>query len=240
MKSTYELKDDIIENIYDRYSDIFVIETKENANINKSMVGIIRCIVNVRSSRKYLKVGDHVIFPPSKIKHKLTTDKNGHFVVLITSYFVSKYTNDMKYPVVVHIQKYNRNTETGEISYHKDTEVIYFTYNQYVKRRMLNDFRDRPYVLVMAYENHRELQKKHNDYYRALNSTAKHFMIEHETLKSFISEVNNKKKKYKKDWIEGKLKYLEDKEIEKDLDEMFEDDTTENSATVINFEDLRL
>ena len=106
---------------------------------------------------------------------------------------------------------------------------------------MIIDFHDRPYALIEAYENHKKMQRQHNDYYKALNSTSKHFLIEHETLKSFISEVNNRKRTYKKDWIEGKLKYLEDRAIEKEFDEMFGHDNVElEDAKIIDFKDLRL
>ena len=240
MKIKYELSEDQINNIFDRYNDVFLIETKQNAHINNSVVGIIRLGVNVKKQRQYLKSGVYVLFPELRVVWRSSPDENGHNLVIVKSHWVKKYTIDLKLPITVPIQKYVRNKETGEITYYKDYETIYMNYNQYVNRRMIVDYHDTPYSMLMAYENHKRRQQKYNDYYRALNESSKQFMIEHEVLKKFISDVGHKKKKYKKEWVEWKYQDSENSIIEKELDLILNDDVDFTEGKVVNFDTFRM
>jgi hypothetical protein len=240
MKSEYNLNEDIIENICNRYNDIFVIETKDDYFIDDMMIGIIRMSLDVKKQRRYLKDGSHVLFPNQKVKWR-SSYENDNYIVIVKSHWVKAYTHDLKLPVIVPVQTYTRNPTNNKKTYSKDYEEIEMNYNQYVKRRMIIDFHDESYSLLMAYDNHKKRNSKYRDYYKALNETAKHYMIEHETLKEFISKVNNRKKQYKKDWIEVKIKFLENKQIEKELDSIFNNDNFDlekEGAEVINFSDL--
>ena len=242
MKITYNLTEDVINNIFDKYDDVFLIETKKNYYVNGCMVGIIRLVVNVKKQRQYLKVGTYVLFQDCKIIWRSIIDENNNYIIIMKSHWVKAYKHDLKLPITVPIQKYIRNKEDGAMSYYKDTEVIEMNYNQYVNRRIVVDFHDTPYSLLMAYENHKKRQCKYNDYYKALNETAKQYMIEHEILKKFISAVGHKKKEYKKDWVEWKYQDRENKVIEKELDLILGDNENEDftTAKVINLNDVRM
>jgi len=223
MKIEYPLSEDIMNNMYQQYKNVFVIESKVNLKVDDRIVGIVRMCIDVTGKKKYIKVGQYVTFSESKIKWR-NNPINRHFVTVVNSFWVKPYVYNPKLPVVVKVQTSVSNLQNpDERIYNIEFEEIEMSYNQYIKRCMIQDYYSHDYGEMMAYDNYKELLGRTNDYWYAVNTTAKQYCIEHEKLISLKSAISNSKKKYKKQWLEYRSQYQENKIIEHELDEMFED-----------------
>lgn len=240
MKVEFEISEDVLNNTYDSYSNVFIIETIKDLVMDDKMIGIIRYPIKINENRKYLKKNQFVQFPESRIKWR-SNIKNRHFIVVVNAQWVTQYTHEPKMPmnVPVLVSKLLIDDSGNESRvYQKEYIEMQLTYNQYIRKRVIIDFYDRPYGLLMAYENYKQQLKRYNDYYRALNETARNYLIEHDKLKSFISEVNHAKKKYKKEWNEAKIRYYETERTQRAVEE-FMLSKAEKKGKLVNFDDLR-
>lgn len=231
MKSEIKLSEDVMGNLLDQYSNVFVIECIKDLN-----AGIVKMVIDVADNRKYLKVGMYVAFSDKKIKWrgKMQGDR---FIAVINSRWVKAFNHDPKLPIVVPVLVSKLNNKNERV-YHEELIEMEMTYNQYIKRRMSIDFATYDHIEMLAYENYKSMMNTFQDYYKALNSTSKHYRVKHDRLKTVISLINNAKKKYKKEWLEFKTMFLENKLLESQLDEMAEA-KREKSGKVINLSDLK-
>lgn len=231
MKSEFDLTEDMKGNLVDEFSNVFVIEC-----VKGLQAGIVRMVIDVAENRKYLRIGMYVSFSDKKVKWR-SKPQGDRFLAVVNSRWVKAFNHDPKFPVVVPVLVSKLN-EKNERVYHEELIEMEMTYNQYIKRRLSIDFAKFDHIEMIAYENHKAMIKKYNDYYRALNSTSKHYRIKHDRLKTVISLINNAKKKYKKEWIEFKTQYLENKFLERHLDEMA-DQVREKRGKVIDLRDIK-
>jgi len=171
------LSEDKINNIYDTYSNVFVVLYDENAKMGNRYVGQVLAKVNITKDKSYIKNGDFIDFRVDKVKWK-----DGR-VIIVDPYWVKLYMDKETLPIQV---KVLRSKVVGDIrKYYEDYEIIEMTYKQFIKRRLMEDYANVKHSFMEAYSNFQK-RRKEVGYYQALNETSKHYMIEHENLKKII------------------------------------------------------
>jgi hypothetical protein len=69
-----------------------------------------------------------------------------------------------------------------------------------------------------------------------LNETSKHYLIKHEQLKKYISEYNNAKKNFNKEWNVLLINHYQNNDAQKEIDVLFESfEKVEKQDNIINF-----
>ncbi len=219
------LSEDKINNIYDRYTNIFVVLYDENAIKDGRYIGQLLSKVNITKDKSYIKDGDYVEFRSDKVKWK-----DGH-VVVIDPYWVKLYMDRETVPVKV---KVLRSKVVDEVrQYFTAYEPIEMTYKQFIKRRLMEEYADVKHSFMEAYSNFQG-RRKTVGYYRALNETSKHYMIEHDHLKKvIIPRVNNSLKEYKKEWQDLYTRSLKQNKAREAIAELIKDNK-KIQAEVIN------
>lgn len=188
------LSEDIINNIYDRHKNVFVVTYNEDAVIGNDYAGELLLKVNIEKDKPYIKINDHVRFKRDRIKWK-NQQKN---ICVVDPYWVKLFIDDEKLPVQVKVLRSKVIKDKRE--YYKDYETIKMNYKQFISRRLFEEFHNLKYSYMESYSNFQKRRKKVG-YYQALNETSKHYLIEHNDLKTIvIPKVNNALKRFKKEW----------------------------------------
>lgn len=196
------LNQEMINNIYNKYSNVFIIETDIDCVLeNGKMVGTVKFSVDIDVKHNYIYNGDFVEFNLQKIKWK-SNIINDKIVVVIKSHWVKPYNHNPKIIISIPVLKHKVNKMNNKIEYFHDCEIVELTYKQYQKKRILKEFGDKyTYRQMEAYFNMSNRFQKYGNYFKALNETSKHFFVEQKFIKEQIfPEINNAKKRYKKDW----------------------------------------
>ena len=225
------LDDESIDNLFNRYSNVIVAEIDVDAQLeNGKMVGQV--VVSIESNKEYIQTKDFIEFYLSKAKWKSAV-KNDKQLVIVNSHWVKFYNHDPKLKIMVPILK--SKVVNNKRVYFEDHEAMELTYKQYQRRRILKDFGDKyTYRQMEAYFNMSRRFQETQDYYKALNETAKQFCVEHLFLKDVIfPEINNAKKKYKKDWHDFLLKQYQSRENAKAINEFIEERKSKKEKTNI-------
>lgn len=219
------LSEDKINNIYDTYSNVFVVLYDENAKMGNRYVGQVLAKVNITKDKSYIKNGDFIDFRVDKVKWK-----DGR-VIIVDPYWVKLYMDKETLPIQV---KVLRSKVVGDIrKYYEDYEIIEMTYKQFIKRRLMEDYANVKHSFMEAYSNFQK-RRKEVGYYQALNETSKHYMIEHENLKKIIiPRVNNSLKEYKKEWSDLYIRSLKQNKAREAVAKLIQDNK-EMKAEVIN------
>lgn len=219
------LNEDKINNIYNTYSNVFIVLYDENAKTGNRYVGQLLARVNITKDKGYIKNGDFIDFRADKVKWK-----DGR-VVVIDPYWVKLYLDKETLPIQV---KVLRSKLVGDVrKYYQDHEVIEMTYKQFIKRRLMEEYSDVKYSFIEAYSNFQG-RRKTVGYYQALNETSKHYLIEHEHLKKvIIPRVNNSLKEYKKEWSDLYIRSLKQNKAREAVAKLIQDNK-EMKAEVIN------
>ena len=218
------LSEDQINNIYNIYSNVFIVSYNENAKIGNRYIGQVIGKVNITKDKPYIKIGDFIDFRIDKVKWKNET------TLVVDPYWVSLYKNNEKLPIKI---KVLRSKVVNNVrQYYEDHEIIEMTYKQFIQRRLLEEYSGVKHSFMEAYSN---FQKRRIavGYYKALNETSKHYMIEHPYLKSIIQRVNNSLKKYKKEWSDLYISSLRQNKAKESVDALIEKNK-EIKAEVIN------
>lgn len=217
MKLEEYLNEDGINNLFNEFDDVAVCETNPNLkNSSGNLVGTILLLIN--SKKKTLKNSGRIEFSPDRIKWKSSL-KNDKCVVVLRTRWAIPYLRNIKLNVKVKVLK--SKIEDGERIYYEDTEYMELTKDKFFKRRMYEELRMYRYKYIQAYENFNVRNRELKDYYRALNETSKHYMIEHEKLKTLISHINHLKKELNKEWNKYLLQHYEKHIEDKMIDEFF-------------------
>ena len=228
------ITDEVFENILDEYKKCFGIRY-HNGVITKEGKMIGQILFGSSVTKKTLKFGDHVEFSSKMIKYRsFDYDEDGFGLCVVHQKFVKPLVDTQEQPFKTKILKSNINTDTGIREYYIAFEDIKFTYKQYLTRRLLLDFGNYEHRFMAAYDNFNERLKVHSDYYRALNETCKHYLVEHDLLKKFISEVNHAKKKYKNEWTENLNRYIINDELQRVISKMVKVEEV-NKDNVVDF-----
>ncbi|HUU87791.1 MAG TPA: hypothetical protein VMX17_08570 [Candidatus Glassbacteria bacterium] len=240
MKSELEkyLSKDSINNLFDRLTDVFIIELDIYGELQSGKnVGQVKLCIDV--SKPYITNGDFVEFYLSKAKYKsvVVEDK---MIAALNPRWVKLYNHDPKLKVRVPVLSSRVNEATNEREYYEDYEVMELTFKQYQKRRILKDFGDKyTFGQMEAYNNMSRRFQQHKDYYRALNETSKHYFVTHTFIKDVIfPEINNAKKRYRKDWRTFLMKQYQSNENEKRINDFLKDikeSVPENNVIQLNF-----
>ena len=225
MELKHCLSEDKINNIYDTYTNVFVVLYDENAKTGGRYIGQLLSKVNITKDKAYIKDGDYVDFRTDKVKWK-----DGQ-VAVVDAYWVKLYMDREKLPIKV---KVLRSKVVEDVrKYYEDYETIEMTYKQFIKRRLMEEYADVKHSFMEAYSNFQE-RRKAAGYYKALNETSKHYMIEHEHLKKvIIPRVNNSLKNYKAEWKDLYTRSLKQNKARDAIAELVKQNK-EISAEVIN------
>ena len=219
------ISEDKINNIYNIYSNVFIVLYNENAKTGNRYVGQLIVKVNITKDKSYIKDGDFIDFRIDKIKWK--DDK----IVVIDPYWVTLYTDKETLPIKVKVLR--SKVVNNNRNYYEDYEIINMTYKQFIKRKLMEDYANVKYSLIEAYSNFQK-RRKNVGYYQALNETSKHYMIEHDHLKKvIIPRVNNSLKEYKKEWGDLYTRSLKQNKTREAVAALIEDNK-KRKAEVIN------
>jgi hypothetical protein len=217
------LSEEKINNIYDRYSNVFVAFYDENAKQNGKYVAQLLAKVNIKKDKAYIKNGDFIEFKTDKVKWK---DKK---IVVVDPHWVSPYMNEETLPINVKILK--SKVVDNIRQYYESYEIIELTYKQFIKRRLLEDYANVKHLFMEAYSNFQDRRVKVG-YYQALNETSKHYRIEHDQLKNgIIPRVNNSLKQYKKEWQDLYIRSLKQNKAIEAIDNLIKSNK-EKSAVI--------
>lgn len=216
------LDEDGINNIFNSYSNVFVIKYDEDAKIGEDYAGELLMKVNIEKDKKYIRTNDHVRFRCDKVKWK-----NKEMVIaLIDPYWVKPFINDEKLPVKVQVLKSRLVQEKRH--YYTDYETIEMNYKQFMKRRLFEEFHNLKTSYLEAYSNFQKRRKKVG-YYQALNETSKHYLIEHDDLKKVvIPRVNNALKRFKKEWDDLYIQDVKNAKAKKAIDKLTQKNKIDN------------
>lgn len=210
------LTEDMVERVIDLYPKCFVIEYNDKVLVDNSYVG--KVIFKNKVTKRTISIGKNVSFSKDKVKYK--TNGNGKYrAAIVNQYWVKPFINDPRIPIKVKIYK-SKIDSSGKRVYYEDDEKIELTYTQYVKRMLIYDFRNYKYQIMEAYDNFKRRYAKHGDYYLALNETCKHYFITHDMLKIVLAKIDNAKKRYKKNWKDEYILFLENNRDQKLIDEI--------------------
>lgn len=182
-----------IENLIDKYGDEKLVGLISNPHItleNKKCLGKI--ILLMKPKKKYLLLNQIVEFFEDKTKYVHAFAGNENFYV-ISDHWVKPFIQEVKLEVPVRVL----DSQTNKIV----TEMIEYTYKQFQENRLTEFYGKFKYDLVGAYLNFRSLFKN-NQYWYAINSSAKFYRIPSNELVKFVSMVDNYKRKIKSEWTQ--------------------------------------
>jgi len=225
------LTEDNINNIYNNFSNVYVIKYNEDAKINDYFFGVLLLKVKVEKNKdKPIIVNDYVEFKSSKVKWKNTD------VCLVDPKWVKKFQDNRELTIKVKVMKTKINEFTSKREYYIDYEYLNLTFKQFISRRLLEEYINESYGIVKAFENF-NFRMTQVGYYKALNETCKHYQIEHEIMKNTnIPKMNNSLKKYKKEWEQLYKQNLENDKAKEAIDKIIKENQKEKKSTkVIDF-----
>jgi nitrate reductase NapAB chaperone NapD len=215
--------ENIIEGIYNNFSKVVgIISNLSDLSENKKSYG--KTILLINTNNKKLLLNQLVEFDKKRIKWEASNYINGFGFYLVDPYWVRSYKVDLKVEVPVKIFVDDKIT----------SEMRVLNFDQFMQSR-LNQFYVRekvPYICVAAYNNFYKM-KRPGQYYKALNSTVRNYFINEKQLKKIISVINHERNKIKKEWMEHLRKFYNEKEISKEMKELYEKN---RSADIIPFE----
>jgi len=220
------LNEDQINNIFNQFSNVYVINYDKNAVKDKEYVGSVLLKVNIKKDKPSIKLHSFVMFRKNKIKW---SNEN---ICLVDPYWVKPFINNEKLNIKVEILK--SKVDDDKRLYYKDYEYIELTLNQFIKRRILEIVGGKnSYTLIEAFFNFNE-RKSFVGYYKALNETSKHYLIEHEILsKKIIPQMNNLLKKLKKEWQELYIQEIKNDKAKQAIDQLIKKNKENKSANII-------
>lgn len=223
------LREDMIDNIYNRYTNVFVIKYDEDALINGTYFGRLLLKVKIKEGKdKSIIINDFVEFRVDRVKWKNGT------ICLVDPYWVKKYRETNKISVKVKILKSKVNKENNKREYYTDYEYIKMTFSQFISRRLYENYKTSEHVLLI-YSNF-QTRRKRVGYYKALNETSKHYLVEHDILKDIIiPKINNSIRKYKKEWNELYTQNLEHDKAKRAIDNIIKENRREETCEIIDF-----
>lgn len=227
MKGIDELLDeDRINNIFNQYSNVFVINYSEDAKIDKDYAGRLVLKVNMKKDKKYIRINDHVRFRRDKVKWKSVEQH----VCIVDPYWVKPFINDEKLQVQVKVLK---SKVVGNIrEYYIDYETVELNYKQFITRRLFEEFGELKHSYLEAYSNFQD-RRKQVGYYQALNETSKHYLIKHEDLKKLvIPRVNNAIKRFKKEWDDLYVQDAKNAKAKTAIDQLMKDNASKPSKVI--------
>jgi hypothetical protein len=226
------LTDEMIDNIYNEYSNVYVIKYDNDAQIDGLYFGRLLLKVNLKDGKDkkpFITINSYVEFSGEKMKWKNGT------ICLVDPYWVKKYRVIGKLKVRVKVLRSKADKDSDTRSYFVAYENVNLTFKQFIKRRLNEEYRKSSYIALEAYSNF-QMRRKQVGYYKALNETSKHYLLEHNLLKDqIIPKLNNSMKKYKKEWDDLYLQSLENDKAKLAIDKLIKDGEERNFAEIIDF-----
>lgn len=220
------LSEDKIDNIHNQYKNVFVIKYNENAIKRNNYVGQLIAKVDMKKDKMYIKVGDYVEFRKDKIKW---TDRE---ICIIDPYWVKIYMDDEKLPIKVKVLKSKVDDGKDKREYYLSDEFVELNYKQFMERRLYEDYSQMPHSFLASYKHFQE-RRKQVEYYKALNETCKHYLVEHTLLKNvIIPKINNSLREYKKEWKELLTKMLKQDRARKAINDLIEENKPVDSKVI--------
>jgi len=226
------LNENQINNIFNSFSNIFVIRYDKDAKIENNYAGELLLKVKIKKDKKYIKVNDFVTFRIDKIKW--TNNKN---ICIVDPYWIKPYINNEKLSIKVKVLRSRLVEDNRE--YYFDYDYINMTYKQFMSRRIIEKFGSIKHSMIEAYSN---FQKRRPivGYYKALNETSKHYFIKHDTLKNeIIPTINNSLKEFKKEWNDLYIQELKNNKARKTINDLIQTNKS-SKAKIIEFESLKV
>jgi len=224
-------------NIYNNYTNIVIITSLPNIlNENNKNVGRVLLIHNIKKDLKLMDLVEFNVDKSKSISSKF--NKRNELFYILAPKWVRVYQQDIKLSVPIKIQKSKE--VNGIREYWFATEMSKpLTFKQFMLRRMIETFGDTSWRIIKGYYNHIDILRNNNDYFRALNSTCKHYWIEHDKMREdIIPQINNKVKKFKKEWKDIELKELKRKNTSTNLNDFIKN-TNKNVIQFKEKEDFR-
>jgi hypothetical protein len=226
MKLEDYLDENSIDNIYNTFSNVFVIRYDVNAIKMGRYVGQLIAKVDMKKDKDYIRVGNYVEFKKNKIKW---TNRK---ICVVDPYWVKNYLDDEKLSVNVKVLKSKVENGKDERTYYLDNETLELNYKQFIQRRLYEDYSQHPHAFLASYRQFQDRRKK-VEYYKALNETCKHYLIEHSLLKNvIIPKINNSLKKYKKEWNELLTQELKKDRAKKAINDLIEQNKPVDSKVI--------
>lgn len=214
------VSEDTLNNLFNRNKNVYgIVANPDITNENNRCFGKVLLLINLKSKKK-ITINDIVEFRGDKIKWRSTTcDDNGCILCLIDPYWCRSYIYNPKIQCPVRILK-SHVTDNNRIYYGADAFVI-MNKDEFIKRRLLLKFAKWQHLVVAACENFNNRYWAIKDYYKALNETAKHYLIKHDQLKSYLSDYSNAKKEFNKEWDDLLLKSYQNKEASELIEKLY-------------------
>jgi len=220
------LSESSIDNIYSQYANVFIIKYNENATKGNNYIGQLIAKVEMKKDKEYIRAGDYVEFRKDKIKW---TNRE---VCIIDPYWVKMYMDDEKLSIRVKVLKSKVEDGKDKRVYYLSDEFIELNYKQFMERRLYEDYSHMPYSFLASYKHFQE-RRKQVEYYRALNETCKHYLVEHALLKNvIIPKVNNSLREYKKEWKELLTQILKQDRARKAINDLIEQNKLVDSKVI--------
>ena len=216
--------EDVVESLYVNYKKkVGVISNLSILNENKKCIGKVVLIQD--DIKKKILLDSIAEFNKDKISWSSSNFINGESFYLVDSYWIKNYAPKPKIDVPVKV--YDPKTKTISL------EMENLNFNQFMKRRLLEETGKYQHLIVCAYENFKYLFSKTNDYYFSLNSTIKHYHIDQTSLTTIISLVNNIKKKIKSEWDNYLRESITKDQTVKMVDELYRKSKKKQASNVV-------
>ena len=199
--------DETIDNIRNNHKKIFGLESNLGLkNEHKKCVG--RILLRLNNTKFYL--GDLVEFNEIKIKWRSSKENNGFGFYLVDPYWCKKWSHEPLISIPCKI--FQPQTKTQGI------QMMKMSFKQFMKRRLLEMCGEWKYKEYEAVENFYKM--KPQGYWKAINSTVKHYSVESERLKSLIGKRNKFLEMINREWAILSKNYYEQNERLRVLDLM--------------------
>ena len=181
--------------------------------------------VSMNKRKKSLSLGLFVQFKEEKgfEIHKEAGVMSGIWV--IPPHFVTPYSPDPKLKVPVLVM----NHKDESFSY----EFLNLTYKQFQERRLEEYFFKEKwqYRWVKAYHNFRHLYATSGQKYYGINSTVKHCWIKQNVLEKILSDVDNRKRVFKGEWLNLMNQHIRNNHATEAIDKLYKKHSKESEKT---------
>lgn len=199
------LSEENIANIFNTYNNVCVIKIESDEQGTNHLLGKLLSKVNVseKKDKSNLQLECWVRFKNNLIMWQYEN------ICIVNIYYVKlfDYKKSIKFEVPVKVQKYSKEKQC----YITETELMNLTYDQFIKRRMIEEMGGVSFAIIEGYMNFRNRKTKVG-YNRAVNETCKHYFIDSEEFKlKVIPTIANFLKACKKEWLDIRDKYFENK-----------------------------
>jgi hypothetical protein len=209
------LNEEQINRIYNEFNNVFVIRYKPDTEYNGKYVGRLLLKISLKKNNN-IKINDDVVFSVNKIKWRNDN------VCVVNPHWVKKFLDGIKLKIKSKVLN-SRINGNNERIYYYDYEYIELNYKQFISKKLVEDFGNIKHNVIEAYFNFYKRRKKVG-YYKALNETSKHYMVEHDYLRNIIvPNVSNALKNYKKEWFEFYIQTLENEKVKNSIKELNEE-----------------